>query len=147
MAGFPSIKNQIAKLKAATPAVQEKAILNIMKKNEEALLDVNRSQLYSGIDANGKKLRRYRSRKYAAFKKTLNSKGVTDLKLTGKLYAQMFINTSKFAVIYDSKDSKAPDLKKKYGNIFGITKANEEVVAGEILGDQIILYYAGLFQI
>jgi hypothetical protein len=147
MGSYSKVEKQIAKLKAATPEAQEKAILKIIKTNEDELLDVNRSQLLEGIDADGKRLRRYRNPKYAALKRTMNSKGVTDLRFTGRLYDAMFLDASKFAVIYDSKDSKAPMLKQKYGNIFGITKQNEEMVAGEILGDQIIIYYAGLFQI
>lgn len=147
MAGYDKIQRTITKLKAATPAAQEKAILKIIKDNEEAVLDVNRSQLLKGIDADGNKLKRYKNRDYAIFKSILNPNGVTDLRLTGRLYARMFINTQKFAVIYDSSDRKAPMLKQKYGNIFGITEENEKVVAGELLGGQIVIYYAGLFKI
>lgn len=147
MGEFTTIKNQIAKLKAATPAAQEKMILSIIKINEEALLNVNRAQLLSGYDADGNRLKRYRNRKYAALKRQMNPRGVTDLRLTGSLYAKMFIVTDKFPILFGSKDSKSFELQAKYGNIFGIQDDNKEMVAQKILRDQIVLYYAGLFQI
>lgn len=143
MADFSKIRKQIDKLRKATPEEQEKVLLKIIKKNEQYLLDLNRLQLFAGIDADGKQLMPYQSKDYAKMK----GRKIPDLYLTGALHRRMFINTEKFPLEYDSNDWKSQMLKAKYGKIFGPTKENKELAAQTILDEDVGLYYAGLFQL
>lgn len=139
----------ITKISAFTPDVIEEGILKILKENEPALVDANIDQLMSGEDATGKLLRSYASEQYAKFKKTLNPKGVTDLKLTGSFQEGIFVNAGSFPVIFDSTDEKTKDLKADYGNdILGLSqKSLSAVTKGYIKEDVQSLYRANILGI
>lgn len=100
--------------------------------NDKVLIDVNRSQLRAGFDAEGKQLTRYASIRYARAKSTLSSYKapfrVPDLYLTGSFQDNMNLRvfTSEFDI--SSTDSKAEGLYRKYGEIFGIAPQNLPVV-------------------
>jgi hypothetical protein len=97
--------------------------LKAMRKHEAEIVDLNTNQLMNGKDSQGSFLKEYRSAPYAAFKRTLNPKGVTDLKLSGDFHDGFFMNANKFPIIFDSKDTKTGMLTDKYGeDIFGLDK-------------------------
>src|SRR5262249_24910697 len=96
-----------------------------------------------GIDADGKRLRPYRNPSYAMKKRALNPRGVTDLHLTGAFHRDMFIDATQFPLVIDSSNSKTPQLKANYGNIYGFTTANKEGPAKEILRPSFEEYYSG----
>jgi hypothetical protein len=104
----------------------EAEVLSIIADIEPQLIDLNTSQLFSGVDSKGFLLKPpYKEAWYAEFKKSLNAKGVVDLKLTGKFYEGWFVSASEFPIFFGSKDEKTPDLESKYGkDIFGLTKTN-----------------------
>ena len=104
----------------------EAEVLSIIAEIEPQLIDLNTSQLFSGVDSKGFLLRPpYKHTWYAEFKKSLNSKGVVDLKLTGSFYEKWFVSASEFPIFFGSTDDKTPDLEAKYGkDIFGLTKTN-----------------------
>lgn len=104
----------------------EESVLGIIREIKPQLIDLNTSQLFSGIDSTGALLKPYyRSSSYAEFKKQLNPKGVVDLRLTGAFYSKFFIDAEGFPLLFGSTDDKEPELANKYGaNIFGITKVN-----------------------
>lgn len=130
------LQDYISKLSAFTPDVQREGILKIIKNNEPALVDANIAQLMNGEDARDKMLRPYKNEQYAKFKKTLNPKGVTDLKLTGSFQEGIFVDASKFPVIFDSTDEKTKDLKADYGDILGLNqKSLPEVTKGYLKED------------
>lgn len=143
MADFEKIRKQIEKLRKATPEVQEKALLKIIKLSEQELLDLNRFQLFQGIDSEGSQLMPYQSEDYAKKK----GRKIPDLYLTGSFQGKMFIDTSKFPLFYWSRDSKTKMLVDKYGPVLGLTKENAKGASEEILQEQIAYYYAGLFQL
>jgi hypothetical protein len=143
MGDFTKLRNQIERLKKATAEEQERVILSIIKGEEQSLLNLVRLQLFQGIDADGNQLMPYQSEEYAKKK----GRKIPDLYLTGSFHGRMFINTTKFPIIYWSSDSKTLKLVDKYGNILNLTEENKEGAAEEILKEQISLYYAGLFQI
>lgn len=113
----------------------EAEVLVIVDEIKPQLIDLNTSQLFSGVDAAGFLLKpQYKDTTYAEFKKHLNPKGVVDLKLTGSFYEKFFISAEKFPLFLGSKDDKTPDLESKYGkDIFGITKNNLGIISKQTI--------------
>ena len=138
----------IENLQLLTQQRQTDDMLDIVKKHERELLDLNIAQMDEhGIDADGKRLRPYRNPFYAAKKRQLNPRGVTDLHLTGATHRDMYMDTSGFPVAIDSLNPKAQKLKDDYGNIFGLTPANTEGQAKEILRPSVQEYYRGFLAV
>jgi len=102
----------------------------VVKANEKPLVQINREQMQSGINAEGQTIGAYRSASYAKFKKAMGSKSpyrVPDLLLTGSFQDKMTLETDDRDYFITSTDSKTGDLMEKYkenGNIFGITPKN-----------------------
>lgn len=71
-----------------------KAGQEVLLDNEVEILDLNREQLMEGIDKEGVKLRPYYFSWYADFKDRINSRGVTDLKVTGAFHNGFAIRLS-----------------------------------------------------
>jgi len=109
----------------------DKDYLKIQAFDNTALLivDLNRKQLLSGLTSKGAKIRpRYKNKKYAAKKNSMNSKpgrGTPDLKLTGEFHAEMRtdIGLNQDWQVY-SLDEKARYLLPKYADIFGLIPSN-----------------------
>lgn len=135
------------RLNAATEQQQYEAILAIVKKHAQRIIDLNHSQLLEGVDSRGKSLGEYSSILYAQFKKKLNSRGVVDLKVTGEFWEGFFVDASEWPVKVDSNDWKRNKLVKQYGkDIFGLTKENQLIFDAEIRRD-VIAYYKDLLGI
>lgn len=119
----------------------EAELLLILKEVSPQMIDLNTGQLFSGVDSNGFLLKPYyRNDKYAEFKKTLNSKGVVDLKLTGDFYDGFFADVSKFPLIFGSNDEKSNELEKRYGkNIFGLNKRSLNEISKQTIQPEIII--------
>lgn len=109
----------------------EAEVLSIIDEIKPQLIDLNTSQLFSGVDAGGFLLKpSYKDTAYAEFKKHLNPKGVVDLRLTGSFYEKWFVSAEKFPIFFGSKDDKTTDLESKYGkDIFGLTKHNLGIIS------------------
>jgi hypothetical protein len=98
--------------------------------NDSLVIDMNTSQLMEGKDSEGNDLAPYRNPDYAAFKATLNPKGVTDLKLSGDFHRGFFLRKQQFPMTIESQDYKEERLTKKYGEqIFGLNQENKEELA------------------
>lgn len=142
------IEALLQKLKAATQEEQEKAVLQIVLRHSHRLLDFCIEQMMHGIDGGGKSLGEYASAKYAEFKKHLNPLGVVDLHLTGDFQDDMYVEaTENFPVYISSRNWKTIKLVQNFGEkIFELTKENKERFVEEIK-EEIIQYYAILFQL
>jgi hypothetical protein len=98
----------------------------IIKRRDAIILDLNRSQLMSGVDSEGKRLDEYKSEWYRKFKATLNPKRVTDLRLEGNFHENFFM-VGELPIIIWSYDDKTDELVAKYGRkIFGLTEENKD---------------------
>lgn len=139
------LRNYIDKLKKATPDVQKQAVLDILNKNKKVMVGLVVSQLMNGIGKDGNKLLPYQDKKYAILKKTLNPKGVTDLRLTGKFHKGIFANTSKLPVKFGSTDSKAEKLIAKYGEL-GLTEESKEILTRQHFAPAAIRWYKKLYK-
>lgn len=133
------------KLSAVTIDVQERALLEILRTNQNYLVDLNTGQLLKGVDSDFLPIHpAYRSQWYAAYKLSLNPLGVVDLRLTGAFYDGFFIEADKFPVTFSSHDSKAPLLAEKYGSaIFGLGQPSKDDMVAHLKG-QIQEYYKNL---
>lgn len=94
-----------------------------IEETSEQLSDANRKQLREGFDRTGKRLRKYRSPKYARAKYGMNplpGLGNPDLKLTGKFHREIKTSVTGETIVTASTDGKALMLEKSYGpNIYG----------------------------
>lgn len=135
------------RLRRLTAEEQEKEILKIVDEFEPVALDLNTAQLMDGKDSKGQLLAPYRNPEYAAFKRTLNSKGVTDLKLTGDFHQSFFQDVTKFPVAFGATDEKTDELVQGYGEeIFGMDKSNTEEFSDQ-LKPEIVAYYSRVLPI
>lgn len=117
----------------------EKALLKVVKDNQEIALDLNTdSQLFDkGIDANGNLL----PGPYAPF--TIDIKGLkgqpTDritLKDSGDFHESFFMSATKFPIVIDATDSKRNELVGEWGeDIFGLTDESQSSLNEDILPD------------
>lgn len=86
--------------------------------------DIQRYQLTAGMTSTGKNISpRYRSREYATAKHDMNplpGYGVPDLKLTGSFHREIDVKAGRESFSIISRDEKAPELERKYDNIFGL---------------------------
>lgn len=120
-------------LKKLTPSKLEKKLLELVRATEHLAVDLNTSQLMEGVDSLGDSLMAYQDPMYAAFKRTLNARGVTDLNLEGDFHDGFFVKSDKFPLEFSSKDEKTEMLVDKYGKeIFGLSKDNLNEYSEEI---------------
>lgn len=142
------LKGYIDKLKAATPEKQREAMRALLNKSRTKIVALVKNQLMHGVDGEGRQLRQYRSKAYAAFKKTLNPLGVTDLKLTGKFHRGIYVDTSVTPVKIDSSDSKTAVLKKEYGkSILDLNKDSQEVLIKQQFSPDVLKWYRKLYKL
>ncbi len=106
---------------------------------KEEMKNIQRDQLLHGIKGDGKQIGKYRNRAYAAKKYAMNPLagiGNVDLKLTGSVHNDIFVDVRDREFIIDSADTKMEGLTEKYGDPFGLTDENEAVYIEETLQDQ-----------
>lgn len=120
----------------------EKALLNIVKKNESEALDFNRSQLLGNRDSEGESLGEYASIAYANLKGSVK----VDLKLKGDFQNELFIVTERFPIMFGGNDKKTEMLKERYGDILGLDKQNKGAFAQEIK-PEVQAFYRGLIHV
>lgn len=113
----------------AIAETQEEELEKIIMSHEKEVVALNIGQLMSGVDSEGGLLPEYRSEWYKNLKRTLNPRGVTDLRLSGSFHDNFFIAVALPLTIW-SYDGKTDELVKKYGrNTFGLTAENRKVFA------------------
>lgn len=106
------------------------------------VIDLNLFQLEQGLNADGKKFRRYKNKGYAAKKNAMNSMpgfGTPDLKLTGDFWKAFKADLKGGVMDIYSTDPKAGWLEdgtpkmKAFAKIYGLTKENMNILRTEFL--------------
>lgn len=102
----------------------------IVRENENILVDMNTGQLLQGKDSTGANISpQYYSEDYATMKNDMNPRpgfGVPDLFLEGDFQEGFFVENVEAGWKIDSKDWKRNKLAGKYGEeIFGNTEQDE----------------------
>ena len=102
----------------------------------EVIKQKQRDQLLQGLKADGTKIGKYRNSFYAEKKHAQNPLagfGNVDLKLTGDLYSELFVDVRSSSFVIDSADEKTGELVKKYGDPFGLTSDSKVEYINESL--------------
>lgn len=135
------LKQWEQRLRLLTEEVQEKELLKIAAEFEPVAVDMNTAQLLDGKDSKGQFLAPYRNDEYSQFKRFLNPKGVTDLKLTGRFHSSFFQDAKQFPIEIFATDQKTGKLVDAYGpDIFGLDPNNTKDFADQLKPDVIEFY-------
>jgi hypothetical protein len=120
----------------------DKELKRVIREHVDVLIDLNTAQLMQGIRSDGNSVGKYANKDYANFKRTLNPRGVVDLKLTGAFHESFYVRKTDFPIVIDAKDKKRNDLVNKYGEqIFGLTAINKKVFAIGYVKEGLLKYY------
>lgn len=98
-----------------------------MENTQKRLTDAQRNQMLEGLDSNGKKIGKYKSKTYAAKKFAMNplaGLGNIDLKLTGEFQAAILVDVrpDNQSLVFSSADEKTAMLVSLQGkDIFGLS--------------------------
>ena len=101
---------------------------------KEVITDLQKEQMYQGLNSEGKKIGRYRNNKYARAKFDMNplpGLGIPDLKLTGAFYAGFKTEVTPEIFITSSTDEKNADLTAKY-DPFGLDQESKTEYADKL---------------
>lgn len=112
----------------------------IVNKTHSTLEALQREQWKEGKDKLGNVIGRYRSRKYAEAKFSMNSMagfGVWDLTLTGSLGRKLKIEAVNGKLFNRSDDSKYDRLSQRVPNAFGLNKGKIEEYRGDVLKPEV----------
>ena len=103
----------------------DKIVTDTMEEAAPLITDMQKEQMLSGKNREGKKSGRYRNPSYARMKNAMNpipGLGVPDLRLTGEFYLGVYTEIRGDKVILDSTDEKTPALALRFGeSIFGLS--------------------------
>lgn len=120
------------KLHGLTRAEIDRITLQVIKQNEDVVIELNRKQLLEGKNSKGLKVGSYRNKSYAKYKQQKNpqANGSVDLKLTGRFHDKFYLRTDSAILRVWSSDSKTDALVRKYGrSIFGLTAKSNKALA------------------
>ncbi len=113
----------------------KKIFLQAAQDTSELALDLNRFQLLTqGVDSTGRKIGKYKeSTKIRKQKKGQETEFIT-LYDEGNFQGKFSLNTKQIPIFIESKDSKAPILKQKYGDdIMGLLPKNQAEYKQEVM--------------
>jgi hypothetical protein len=97
------------------------AAANAMERNEQAIVDVNREQLYEfGIGADNKSLAPY-SAAYARKKLKQRGKSIVDIYATGALQNNMKLTVNGITFTISSTVPYSPYVEMQRPNVYGLT--------------------------
>jgi len=143
------LRDLAVKLKAATPAIQEAAILEIVRRNEAYGADLNIEQMMEGRNSVGQRIEPEYSELTVIIKK---KKGQPYDRVTlhdeGDFQRGIFMEADKFPITLTSKDHKTAELVEKYGKeIFGLDTLHLQQFNQGYLKEDIIQYYRNLLHV
>lgn len=96
--------------------VKELSFISVSE-TKDYITDIQRDQMFKGLNAEGNRIGRYRNNKYARAKFSMNpipGLGIPDLKLTGAFYAGFKTIVTQDIFSTSSIDSKNEALTQKY---------------------------------
>lgn len=131
-----------------TIELQEQALLGIIRKNENEILDANTEQLFKGELSTGAEIKPPYSFLTQQIKEYKNQP--TDrvtLKDEGEFYQKFTLIADKFPVLFDSNSFKTPKLTEKYGDdIFGLNQKNVDELV-QTIKPEVQAFYASLVRL
>lgn len=137
------LENWIQQLKQISQQQISNAVLDIMRKHQAQLVDLNINQLMHGKNESGGVLGTYSTNGvYGLFKRRIHplAGGKVDVWLEGDFYKGFFLEADKWPVTVFSHDSKTPKLTAFYEGIFGFTKESKAEIV-EDTKDEIQEYF------
>lgn len=105
-----------------------------VSETKETITDIQKEQMYHGLNAEGKRIGRYRTMKYALAKNSMNplpGLGIPDLKLTGAFYAGFKTEVDPEVFRTFSTDIKNEALTEKY-DPFGLDQESKAEYGGKL---------------
>jgi hypothetical protein len=126
---------------------QDQFLEKTVRSLETVIVSLNTRQLMQGVTSEGKSLGEYKNKWYAKFKRTLNPRGVVDLKLTGAFHESFFLEDSLPIKIYAS-DPKTKKLTQEFSEkLFGLTQESKRILVVGHLKDKIVDYQKSLVRL
>lgn len=127
---------------------QEKALLEIVKRNENIALDLNISQLLAGENSDGSRIEPPYSVRTIEYKKAKNQPfDRVTTRDEGEFHQKFYLETDKFPVEFNSNSLKTGKLTDQYGpKLFGTNKENTREFVEEIK-PEVEKYYDDLLAI
>lgn len=107
----------------------------------DTIINKQKDQLLHGLRADGKKIGKYRSRKYAEAKYGMNplaGLGYMDWRLTQALYNDMYVRIQKGIIDIGSDDVKFEKLVDRFGDPMGLTEKSQVEYVGDVLEPEFI---------
>lgn len=119
---------------------------DILSENTDAIVALDKEQMFHGLHGQGGQIGRYKDPEYAADKYEQNPAagfGQVDLRLTGSFYDKMYARMNGSTLEISSTDSKTDKLAKKYGNaIFKLNVPSKNVLRKDILQPNLVHRFA-----
>lgn len=141
----------VDRLRAVTPEVMRSKILEIVQEEEQAAINLNTDQLFSGKLANGQDMPEYSFVSVMQFGKPPGPYRLYD---TGDFYRAFFIDASKFPIVFDSRDVKTPSIMQLIeskdqdpNEIFGLNKQNHTELARIYILPELQDYLRGIIRV
>lgn len=113
--------------------IKNEAFIAVTETKDE-ITEIQKEQMFHGLNAEGKRIGRYRSIKYARAKNEMNplpGLGIPDLKLTGAFYAGFKTEVTPEVFKTFSLDAKNEALTEKY-DPFGLDAESKSEYAGKL---------------
>jgi hypothetical protein len=127
------IKEMRDRLRAITPEVMKRKVLEVIRNHEETAVNMNTDQLFAGQLANGQDMPDYSMVSVIQFGKR---PGPYQLYETGEFYRDFFIKAYKFPIVFDSRNEKTNSIMalidgkgQDPDEIFGLNKTNRTELA------------------
>lgn len=129
---MPGINKMIDKMQK----VQIQNVLSAsFKETKKELEELQIGQMLYGVRADGKRIGRYKNKRYAADKFAMNNLagfGFIDLRYTGEFHKRVVAKIMRGFIIFTSLDPKTPDLEKRF-DPFGLNKTSRSTYSTKIL--------------
>lgn len=126
-----TVNNLLGRLK--TVDVKDISFQSVSE-TKEVITDIQREQMFQGLNSKGNQIGSYASYDYAVEKNDMNPLpgfGIPDLKLTGAFYAGFGTEVTPEEFSTSSSDEKNADLTAKY-NPFGLNKLSKTDYADKL---------------
>lgn len=118
------------------------AISESVLETQKPLVFLQQDQLIHGIRSTGRKIGKYKNKKYASMKYKVDRRagfGNINEFLTGSFQSEIYVVVSKKALKFTSADPKTDKIIKRDGkDIFGLTKENIEKYSRRDLAPKVI---------
>lgn len=140
----------VSHLKQFTPEKQEQDMFNIVLSHEAEIVDMNIGQMMDGRNADGSSIQPAYAPLTVEIKK---AKGQVFDKVTlrdeGLFHQGTYLEKQGFPTEVNSTDKKTGKLDEKYDGekFFGISEDNKKIITKEVIKDDTVEYYKGVYNV